>query len=643
MAHFEIKDLTFYYPGGSRPALNDINLEIERGSYVTVCGRSGSGKTTLLRHLKSVLAPHGKKTGDILFGGRPLEEAGLREQSSMIGYVMQDPEDQVVTDKVWHELAFGLESLGVDQKTMRLRVAEMASYFGIQGWFHKDVAELSGGQKQLLNLASIMAMQPEVLILDEPTSQLDPIAASDFLNTVRKINLELGTTVIITEHRLEDILHASDMVVVMQNGRIAACGDPGAVGQQLYESGSEMFAAMPAPMQIYFGVRSDSARDGDVSSSGRSSGGSADACTSQAASELHALSGGSADVDGSECPLTVREGRTWLSREFEGREIKFRSLAEAAGSQGADGQTAAAQRRGSGQITADSTGQVPADAIRVGCESVLPLEHESSKPALEIKEAWFRYEKNAPDVLRGLSIEVPRNELFAIVGGNGTGKSTALRTICGICRPYRGKVLIDGKRFEKYRSGELFHGKLAMLPQDPKSLFVRKTVREELEEMLPGTPSAADARSVKDSAIAGIVQLCDIEDLMDSHPYDLSGGEQQRTALAKVLLTGPEILLLDEPTKGMDSFFKIKFAEILDDLKKRGVTIVMVSHDVEFCARYADTVSMMFDGSIITTNTPDRFFSQNSFYTTAANRMSRHIFDDAITDEDVIRLCQLNR
>ena len=203
--------------------------------------------------------------------GDRLEEAGLREQSSMIGYVMQDPDDQVVTDKVWHELAFGLESLGIDQKTMRLRVAEMASYFGIQGWFHKDVAELSGGQKQLLNLASIMAMQPEVLILDEPTSQLDPIAASDFLNTVRKINLELGTTVIITEHRLEDILHASDMVVVMESGRIAACGGPRTVGQQLYESGSEMFAAMPAPMQIYFGVRSDSARDGDVPSSGRSS------------------------------------------------------------------------------------------------------------------------------------------------------------------------------------------------------------------------------------------------------------------------------------------------------------------------------------------------------------------------------------
>ena len=600
MAHFEIRDLMFYYPDGCRPALNDINLEIERGSYVTVCGRSGSGKTTLLRHLKSVLAPHGKKTGEILFDGRPLEEAGLREQSSMIGYVMQDPDDQVVTDKVWHELAFGLESLGVNQKTMRLRVAEMASYFGIQDWFHKDVAELSGGQKQLLNLASIMAMQPEVLILDEPTSQLDPIAAADFLNTVRKINLELGTTVIITEHRLEDILHASDMVVVMENGRIAACGGPRDVGQQLYESGSEMFAAMPAPMQIYFGVQ------GEAKSNG--AGG-------------HMLSsvrysGGSANAGDCECPLTVREGRTWLSREFGGRELKGRSLAEAAGVPG---------------------------AIRADSETATRPRHETSKPALEIKEAWFRYEKNAPDVLRGLSIEVPRNGLFAIVGGNGTGKSTALKTICGICRPYRGKVLIDGKRLEKYRSGELFHGKLAMLPQDPKSLFVKKTVREELEEMLPGTPAASDARSGKDAAIAGIAQLCDVEDLLDSHPYDLSGGEQQRAALAKVLLTGPEILLLDEPTKGMDSFFKIKFAGILDDLKKRGVTVVMVSHDVEFCARYADTVSMMFDGSIITTNTPDRFFSQNSFYTTAANRMSRHIFDDAITDEDVIRLCQMNR
>lgn len=216
MAQFEIKDMSFYYPtAGKKPALDGINLSIEQGEYVTVCGRSGSGKTTLLKHLKSVLTPHGKMSGEILFEGTPLKEVDLRTQSARIGYVMQNPDNQIVTDKVWHELAFGLESLGVDQKTIRLRVAEMASYFGIQSWFHKNVNELSGGQKQLLNLASIMAMQPHVLILDEPTSQLDPIAATDFLNTVKKINRELRTTIIITEHRLEDIYYCSDKVVVI--------------------------------------------------------------------------------------------------------------------------------------------------------------------------------------------------------------------------------------------------------------------------------------------------------------------------------------------------------------------------------------------------------------------------------------------
>ena len=258
MAHFEIKDLSFSYPtANGKLALKNINLKIERGEYLTVCGKSGSGKTTLLRHLKSVLAPHGNLSGEIIFEGKPLREADLREQSSKIGYVMQNPDNQIVTDKVWHELAFGLESLGEDQKTIRLRVAEMASYFGIQGWFRKDVSQLSGGQKQLLNLASIMAMQPSVLILDEPTSQLDPIAAADFLNTVRKINLELGTTVIITEHRLEDVFHASDRVAVMEDGALLAVDEPRAIGEFLKKENNQMFAAMPSPVQIYYGVEND--------------------------------------------------------------------------------------------------------------------------------------------------------------------------------------------------------------------------------------------------------------------------------------------------------------------------------------------------------------------------------------------------
>lgn len=567
MAQFEIKDMSFYYPTAKKkPALEGINLTIEQGEYVTVCGRSGSGKTTLLKHLKSVLTPHGKMTGEILFEGQPLKDVDLRTQSSKIGYVMQNPDNQIVTDKVWHELAFGLESLGIDQKTIRLRVAEMASYFGIQSWFHKNVNELSGGQKQLLNLASIMAMQPSVLILDEPTSQLDPIAATDFLNTVKKINRELRTTIIITEHRLEDIYYCSDKVVVVEQGRIIAADTPRRVGDYLQKEDNKMFAAMPTPVQIYYGMQQTRQETGS----------------------------------GHGCPLTVREGAEWLDELFAGRKD---------------------------QLKATTIEELPEVAL---------LDPDNIKdPAVLIKEAWFRYEKDTPDILKGITLQVPKGVLYAIVGGNGTGKSTTLKTIGGICRPYRGKVVIDGKKLEKYRSGELFRGTLAMLPQDPQSLFARKTVREELEEML--TDKKAQAAEVDEMA-----QLCDIAYLMDSHPYDLSGGEQQRAALAKVLLTHPKILLLDEPTKGIDSFFKQKFAQIMEELKTRGVTILMVSHDVEFCARYADLVSMFFDGGIVTTNTPNRFFSQNSFYTTAANRMSRHVFTNAITNEDVITLCQKN-
>ena len=547
MAHFQINDLSFSYPTAKgKKSLDGVSLSIEKGEYIVLCGKSGSGKTTLLRQLKSVLAPHGKKQGEILFNGTPIEKVNQRVQSAKIGYVMQNPDDQIVTDKVWHELAFGLESLGCDQKTMRARVAEMACYFGIQDWFHRDVANLSGGQKQLLNLASIMAMQPEVLILDEPTSQLDPIAASDFLNTVRKINIELGTTVIITEHRLEDIFPYADRAVVMDGGKIIADDTPRNIGKLLYKQKNDMFAAMPTPIRVFYGA------------------------------------GGNGD-----CPLTVREGRTWLSKTYPEPMVNI----------------------------------LPAEE----------LDDEIEKPALSLKELWFRYEKDSPDVLRGVSAEVPTGTLYAIVGGNGAGKSTTLKAVCGICKPYRGKVKLFGKPVEKYKSAELFGGCLAMLPQDPKSLFVKKTVREDLAEM-----------TKDEKRIAEIAAVCEIESLLSSHPYDLSGGEQQRAALAKVLLTEPRLLLLDEPTKGIDSFFKEKLATILCKLKEQGITIVMVSHDVEFCAKYADMVSMFFDGQMLTTDTPRRFFGNNSFYTTAANRMSRHVFSMAVTAEDVVELCRQN-
>ena len=548
MAHFEIQNLTFTYPtAGGRPSLTDVSLTVEPGEYVVLCGRSGSGKTTLLRHLKSVLTPHGKRSGRILFCGTPLEEVPQEEQAARIGYVMQNPDEQIVTDKVWHELAFGLESLGCDQKTMRARVAEMACYFGIQDWFHRDVDSLSGGQKQLLNLASVMAMQPEVLILDEPTSQLDPIAASDFLNTVRKINLELGTTVLITEHRLEDILPAADRAVVMEGGRILVADVPRRTAGFLWAEHHPMFSAMPAPTRVFYGAQGKGV-----------------------------------------CPLTVREGRNWLLGAFQ-TPPEVTALPEA------------------------------------------PVAWEERPSALVLKEVWFRYEKNSPDVLRGVSAVVPEGSLFAIVGGNGAGKSTMLKAICGICKPYRGKIRVFGKKVEAYGGTELFRNCLAMLPQDPKSLFVKKTVREDLEEM------CRDREKLE-----AVARTCEVEALLDSHPYDLSGGEQQRAALAKVLLTEPRLLLLDGPTKGMDGFFKEKLARILEKLKAQGMTVVMVSHDVEFCAQYGDLISMFFDGQILTTAPPRRFFGQNSFYTTAANRMSRCMFQNAVTAEHVVALYRAN-
>ena len=548
--------MSFSYPDRDKKALEHINLTVEQGEFVVLCGKSGCGKSTLMRHLKPVLAPHGEKEGEIFFYGTKLEDVDFRSQSSQIGYVLQNPDNQIVTDKVWHELSFGLESLGEDNQTIRLRVAEMASYFGIQTWFHRDVSGLSGGQKQLLNLASIMAMQPLVLLLDEPTSQLDPIAASDFLETIRKINRDVGTTVIITEHRLEDVFPYADRVVVMEKGKIIANDTPRVVGRQLKNGNNEMFYALPSPMRIFSSVPN----------------------------EL-------------ECPLTVREGRAWLTELMDGVDLKKREIID-------------------------------------------DKEYDPSDPVAEMKEVWFRYEKDTPDIVKGVSVKIPRNKIFCIVGGNGTGKSTTMKLLTGILKPYRGKVLIQGKDIRKYKGNELFDHNLAMLPQNPQSLFVKKTVEEDLWEML--TDRKDLTKEEKAQKVAEVAELVDISDLLAQHPYDISGGEQQRAALAKVLLIEPKILLLDEPTKGLDNYFKFKFASILKNLNEKGVSVIMVSHDIEFCASYGDSCSMFFDGDIVITDTPNRFFSGNSFYTTSANRLSRHMYLNAVNNEDVIQLCRQN-
>lgn len=534
----EIEHFSFYYPEQAEKTLDDLTLTVEQGEFLVLCGPSGCGKSTLLRQLKTVLAPHGRRLGSIRFEGCPLEELDQREQSAGIGFVQQDPENQIVTDKVWHELAFGLESLGYDTPTIRRRVAEMASFFGIQTWFYKNVTELSGGQKQLLNLASIMAMQPSVLILDEPTSQLDPIAAADFLATLGKINRELGTTVVLTEHRLEDAFPLASRVAVMDRGRLLCTGSPAEVGAILRGAGHSMFLAMPTPMRIW----------------------------------------ASAPDAGGHCPVTVREGRDWLTKFADGHPLM----------------------------------ELPSE----------PRRTYPNEPAITAEGLWFKYEKELPDVVKGLSLTVRRGEFLALLGGNGTGKTTSLKLLSGLQKPYRGEVRLAGS--------------VGVLPQNPQALFVKKTVREDLFEILKGRNFSGKAQEER---VAWAVRLCRLEGLLDRHPYDLSGGEQQRAALAKVLLLGPEILLMDEPTKGLDAEFKQVFAEILQSLLRQGVTLLMVSHDIEFCARYAHRCALFFDGSIVTEAPPRAFFSGNSFYTTSANRMARGLLPEAVTAEDVIQAC----
>lgn len=565
----EIRDFSFSYPEQEKRALTEISLDIKEGTLNVICGRSGCGKSTLLRQMKSVLAPHGERKGMIFYKGKPLAELEHRTQSKEIGFVMQNPDNQIVTDKVWHELAFGLESLGYDNATIRLRVAEMASYFGIHRWFYREVKELSGGQKQLLNLAAIMAMHPSLLILDEPTSQLDPIAASDFLETVKKINRDIGTTVIITEHRLQDIIPFADKVFVMDQGKLITEGTPGEIGLELKRREHGMFLSMPVPMQIFASVDSNLA-----------------------------------------CPLTVSDGRMWMQEYLNLHPEVVR------GTEIREEQEKEAKDRKQGK-------------------------NKKEKPAIEVKEVWFRYEKESADVIRDLSFQVKKGEFYAVVGGNGTGKSTTLSLLCRIRAPYRGKIILDGQDIRKFRDRELYNGYLGVLPQNPQSLFLKKTVLEDLYSVIGGkkekTSPEYPINMKKEKAIEGIVSLTHLEGLLERHPYDLSGGEQQRLALAKVLLLRPKILLMDEPTKGMDAEYKEELGEILKKLQQHGITIFMISHDVEFVAEYADRVGLFFEGNIVTNKETREFFAGNSFYTTAANRMARQFFPEAVTGRDVVK------
>lgn len=543
MSLYEIKGLTFAYPDiiSERddiyldPCLNDINITIEQGEFVVVAGGSGSGKTTLLRQLKPVLTPRGKREGAITFAGQELSQMDEKMQTQKIGFVMQDVDAQLVTDKVWHELAFGLESLGLPTETIRKRVAEMCSFFGLNSIFHKKVNELSGGQKQLVNLASVLALSPDVVILDEPASQLDPMAARDFFRCLERINRELGITIIITEHRLEELWAMCDRFILLDHGMVLYDGTIQEGVHTLYETVPSI--ELPAACRIALGLQ-----------------------------------------EKEQVPVTVTDGRNWLVRY---------------------------------------------DREHEQCGEVTARMYKGEHKIIEIKDVFFRYDRMEHDVLHGLNLSVYEGEILAINGSNGCGKSTLLSLIAGAGIPYRGRI-----RIEKGK-------KVGLLPQDPKLLFTASTVRGELGIEKNSNGAVAQDKTGQSSRYR-IAELCGLTKLLERHPYDLSGGEQQRLGLARVLIGMPDVILMDEPTKGMDAEFKQTFAEILRKLQMQGCTIVIVSHDIEFCAQTADQVCLIFDGETAVVNGVTEYFTGNEFYTTAAARIARGVVDHAVTVEDVL-------
>lgn len=564
MALLEVKNLSFTYPRQPKdttepkPALSDVSLEIRKGEFMVLCGASGCGKSTLLRLLKRELAPEGEKSGEIIFCGKEQSTLSEREAACEIGYVLQNPENQIVTDKVWHELAFGLENMGVPTPVIRRRVAEMACFFGIDDWFRKKTTELSGGQKQLLNLASILSMQPKLLILDEPTSQLDPIAASDFIHTLSKINKELGLTILLTEHRLEEVFPLADRVAVMDQGKLLFVESPRQAGHELkkFDPNHRMLLGLPSAVRIYQGL----------------------------------------DAEDVTCPLTVRDGRNFIEENYNNTITRLEREPE--------------------------------------------KKEEKDRPiAMRMKDICFRYEKEEPDVLDHVVLTLYEGEVVSLLGGNGAGKTTLLSVISGTNRPYYGKIEVFGKRLQKYRGKELYIRKLASLPQNPQTVFLKMTVREDYEEL---AKVLGCKKTELEDKIQAVAQQLEITHLLDRHPYDLSGGEQQRAAIGKVLLLEPRLLLLDEPTKGIDAWSKRQLGNLLKDLRGQGITVLMVTHDVEFAAEVSDRCGLFFDHEITSVDTPEEFFCNNNYYTTAANRISRQQYENAITCEEVIELCRQN-
>lgn len=502
---YQIENLSFAFPN-QREVLKNISLEIKNGEFLVICGISGCGKTTFLKHLKPSLAPVGKISGNIVFDD-------LIKEDVKIGYVAQNPENQIVMNKVWHEIAFGLENQNMSLKQMKRRVGEIVNYFNLQDIIDSDCQTLSGGQKQLVNLASVLVLNPEVILLDEATAQLDPINRQEFIKMVKQINDDFGITIVFVEHQLDGLIELADRLLVMEDGEIAVLDQTKKAIEKMYKE--DLFLeSLPDYVKI---------------------------------SKL---------VDQS-C-FNIKEARLAM-QDYQNINIKE-------------------------------------------CKDI------EFTPLLKISELTCGYQQL---VLKQLDLDIYQNEILTLVGANGSGKTTFIKCLAGLI-DYRGKITYQTQL-----------SRIAYLPQDPTTLFIGDTVEKDL-------------LAVEDSVVNvdRLMQTMQIVHLKDRHPYDLSGGEKQLVALAKVLLTQPKLLLLDEPTKGIDATAKEKLATLIGGLSKH-MTIVCVSHDLEFAAKISDRIAMIFEGQMESVDTMRNFFSSNLFYTTVVNKIMRNINNDVVIYEDL--------
>ena len=579
---FTLENLSFAYEGSTENALKNVSMSFPEGSFTVICGESGSGKSTLLRCLKTSLVPRGRIFGSVLFRGNALSQTDAHTQASKIGFVSQSPEAQTVTDTVCRELAFGLECVGVPSDVIRRRVAAVVGFFGLNDIYRRKTSELSGGQKQLLSLAAVTALSPDVILLDEPTSQLDPLAACSFVEMLAQLNRETGVTVVMAEQRLENVLPFASNVAVLEGGRVVCCAAPSGIAGRLKKSGSAMLAAMPAPVQLFYALGGEGA-----------------------------------------CPVSVADGRAFL------KDYTFKHYNIAKNNSAENPKIGDGKDNPCGTLCAENGSGVPHAALtekksfsQRGCKD------GRAEEAVRAEHCYFRYKKNDGDVIRDFSFSLRKGEFFALLGSNGSGKTTALKLLAGVKKPYFGKIHAFGR--------------IGILPQEPRLLFSKGTVRDEILcasadfGRIPAGDAATKSAEQSDSEVNKIAEMCKITHLLDRDPYDLSGGETLRAALAVVLAGSPDILFLDEPTNGTDSVFKAYLAQILRELRAKGVSVFAVSHDVEFCAEYADRCGLFFDGCVISDGTPKEFFSDGSLYAAAAARMSHGIIENAVTVKDIL-------